>query len=398
MTESPPTFRRTGLACLTAIVVTVALMTRGLSGVNGVVALFGRWDVLTCSLMAAMPLVLLIVNDYPDIRRRLRFAIACGSLAVTVMIVCVAVSLDGSLGFGLAAALMCCRWAIATASLMAVVMLACALFGCTLRLPMFAKKSWSMLLLLVLFAVFVPVAYTDAVADGVRIDLENSLDSGRFALAQRQAWTLSELTPRGMIRDQPLTTLVSELDQTVSRLEAEVRRSLSPRPPISEVGRRITSLMHLDRMEDALRLLNPLARNPQFRPICLDYQGLCWQRLEQYSKSLDAYQSAVAYWQSQPGSDQKRVSMASAWKGVGFAARRLSDRSLEEHAYRTLVELSPTAESHFLLAQSYSDHQKTKLAAKHSAIAVQLDPQWRSQSESMLISMSRDHFGCLQIP
>jgi hypothetical protein len=90
--------------------------------------------------------------------------------------------------------------------------------------------------------------------------------------------------------------------------------------------------------------------------------------------------------------------LASAWKGIGYAARRLSERSLEEHAYQELVKLVPSGENHLLLAQCYREHQKTQLAATHSSIAMQLNPSLRDESQSMMASMSSDHFGCLQVP
>lgn len=158
------------------------------------------------------------------------------------------------------------------------------------------------------------------------------------------------------------------------------------------------ALMQLDRNSEALELLEPLTQGPNFQPISLDYQGLCWQRMECFRESLDAYQQAVQYWQTQPPTPRQRESLASAWKGVGFAARRLHERRVQVNAYQQLVEVAPSAANHLLLAQCYREHQQTRLASEHASIAEALDPSVQPQSQSMRSSMSTDHFGCWLVP
>tara|TARA_A100001391_G_scaffold156159_1_gene114029 strand:- start:2 stop:1192 length:1191 start_codon:yes stop_codon:yes gene_type:complete len=384
------------LVLIGAVLAAVFLASRAFGSTDGVIPLFGRWDVVACCLIATLPLSLFAVDLLRNTRGIVKLCIACGLLALAIIMVSVAqsINLAGGLGMG---SLTLVRGTVATIS-MIILLLVCRVLGAEIQLPAYLTSSWRPKAMLIAIAFLIPAAYADAVADGIRIDLENSLDSRRFATAERQARTMAEIVPGGIVHDKALLSLIPELQRTVEQMEEEVRRPLRTQPPIAEVGRRITLLMHLDRLDDALQLLSPLRRDPRFRPTCLDYQGLCWQRQEHFSKSLAAYQSAVAYWQTQPDSDRKQLSLASAWKGVGFAARRLGKRTLEEHAYQTLVDLSPTAESHLLLAQCYSEHQKTKLAGQHAALAVELDPNLQAQSASMLTSMSRDHFGCLQLP
>lgn len=396
MTQSSLAIRRTWFVDLAVMLVAVVLASNLFQTVDGAVLLFGRWDVLACSCLAAFPLVVLLTSYMTTLSclRKLVIGGACLAAAVAAIALFQSFNISGTAEF---ACLALMRGVVATAITLAVV-ITCSLFSSDVRPLPFLSRSWWTMAMLAAFALFVPASYVDAVADGIRIDLENSLGARRYALAAHQAHTLMELKPSGSVHGKALVELLPELRQTVDDLESDLGRPLPPHAPIGQIARRITLLMHLDRFEEALRLLNPLRRDARFQPICLDYQGLCWQRLQQYPESLDAYQNAVAYWNTQPDSDRKRVSLASAWKGIGFAARHLGHRTLEENAYRTLVDLSPTAENHFLLAQCYSEHQKTRLAAEHSTIAVQLDPKLRVQSESMVTSMSRDHFGCLQIP
>lgn len=396
MTQPPQTVRNAWFVYVAAVVAAVILANSILGSASGIVVLFGRWDVLACSCMAAFPLALLSSNYLHEVPNIQRLVISSGYSAVAVVAIAFSRSFSVS-GSGEFLLLALFRMMVATAIVSTAVII-CSSFPSLVRSPLFLSKSWWTAGMLAAFAILVPAAYVDAVTDGIRIDLENSLAERRYALAEHQAQTMLELKPSVSVNGRQVTVLHSELRQTVRNLESELQKPIAARAPIGDVARRITLLMHLDRFEDALRLLGPLRRDARFVPTCLDYQGLCWQRLQQYPESLDAYENSVAYWSTQPDSDRKRVSLASAWKGIGFASRHLGQRTMEEQAYRTLVDLSPTAENHFLLAQCYSEHQKSVLAAEHSTIAMQLNPKLRVQSESMLTSMSRDHFGCLQIP
>ncbi|TWT73007.1 tetratricopeptide repeat protein [Allorhodopirellula solitaria] len=383
-------------AYLAAVLTVIAFCCLALSTGEGVLWEYGRWDVLACSFLAAMPLSLMLAQTTRNASPGWRFSVFCGCLLIAFAFAVIPPSIGRftqlSLGW-----LTVCRCLVAVASMTAVAIAATWIYrGESLPVPI--QRSWKMFLMMSLFAAFVPAAYVDAVADGLRADLENSLQSRRFALAYRQSKVLWQLDPGLQVQNKPLAQQIPQLQRAVSQLAAEASRPLPSDASVAEIGQRVTILMHLDENEEALRLLKPLTRGARFQPIGLDYQGLCWQRLRQYRESLSAYQDAVSYWTQQPDSDRKQVSLASAWKGIGFAARHLSQRSLEEEAYRTLVELAPSAENHFLLAQCYSEHQKSKLAAEHSAIAVRLNPDLQPESTSMLTSMSRDHFGCLQIP
>ncbi|WP_442508035.1 hypothetical protein SH528x_006985 [Novipirellula sp. SH528] len=396
MTPSPFEFRRAWLVHFGMAMGAVAVCSMLLSISDGVVQVFGRWDVVACAFLTALPLALWGVQQFREFARWQKLVSAFGCVAVAMAITVFAASItqfpDQSV-----VTLTVCRAVIAIA-----VMLSLTLVGAVVmtphRLPVLAEQAWLSAAMLAALALLIPAAYADAVADGIRIDLERSLETRRFALANQQAEQFAQLNPGGQVHEKSVRKVQQELEAIVAKLNAEVRRPISAEASVAALGSRITVLMHLDRNEEALRLLEPLTRGDRFQPISLDYKGLCLQRLNQMSDSLEAYQAAVAYWETQPASDTKRSSLASAWKGIGFAARRLDQRTLEEQAYRELVAVAPTAESHLLLAQCYREHQKTRLAAEHSTMAMQLDPAMQSQSESILSSMSMDHFGCLQVP
>ena len=244
----------------------------------------------------------------------------------------------------------------------------------------------------------VPAAYADAVATNLRTELQDSLNGQRLALAKRQADQLRQLKPHWKVHQTSIQRLQRELQQAVEQLHFEAADPLPNSAPLPLVGRRITVLVQLGRYREALQLAKPLTVGEHFHPIALDYCGLCYQRLEQPKKSLLAYRRAIDYWDAQPASDAQRRGLASALKGVAFAARRLEKRRLEEQSYRRLVDIAPSAESHFLLAQCYREHQKASLAAAHAGTAIELDPAYQQQAAGILSSLSRDHFGCLQVP
>ncbi len=396
MNPSSFTFRWGWIAHCSIAIGAVAVCNMLLSMSHGVVQVFGRWDVVACAFFAAIPLALWVVQFFCEFASWQKLGIAFGGVAVAVTITVFAASIT-QLPDQSVITLTVCRSVIAM-----LVMMAVAFAGTTVmpspRLPLFAENGWLPVAMLFALTILVPAAYADAVADGIRIDLERSLESRRFGLANRQSEQFAQLNPSGLIHQKSVQKVQQELEAIVAKLNTEVRRPIFADAPVAVLGRRITVLMHLDRNEEALQLLEPLTDGDRFEPISLDYKGLCHQRLNQMSQSLEAYQAAVAYWESQPASQSKRSGLASAWKGIGFAARRLDQRTMEEQAYRELVAVAPTAESHLLLAQCYREHQKTRLAAEHSAMAMQMDPAMQSQSESILSSMSMDHFGCLQVP
>ncbi|EMI16005.1 putative membrane protein [Rhodopirellula maiorica SM1] len=377
-------------------IIAVAVSSVLLSDASGVVHVFGRWDVVACAFLAALPLALIAVQPFCQFARWQQLISSLGCVIVAAAITTFAASIT-QLPEQSVITLTVCRSVIAIAAMMAVAFLGAVMVPSP-RLPVFAENAWLSLAMLVALAILIPAAYADSVADGIRIDLERSIETRRFALANQQAEQFAQLNPSGMVHQKSVRKVQLELEDVVAKLETEARRPVSAEAPVPVLGQRVTVLMHLDRNEEALQLLEPLTRGDRFQPISLDYKGLCFQRLNQMSESLDAYQQAVAYWESQPASDTRRSSLASAWKGIGFAARRLDQRTLEEQAYRKLVEVAPTAANHLLLAQCYREHQKTHLAAEQSTKAMQLDPTMQSQSESILSSMSMDHFGCLQVP
>ncbi|QDV71390.1 Tetratricopeptide repeat protein [Rosistilla carotiformis] len=245
--------------------------------------------------------------------------------------------------------------------------------------------------------ILVPAVYAHAVAADLQKALTESLQNQRIALAARQADQLSQLVPTQTIDGTPLVTLLPQLQQRRTQLIDQLADAAEP-TSLGEIAQQITTLVQLERHGEALRRIEPLTHGANFHPVALDYQGLCFQRMERPEESMAAYRRSLEFWMSQPDSDAKTAGLVSGYKGIGFAARRLQMRLLEEQAYQQLVEIAPTGEHHFLLAQCYREHQKTRLASEQFQAAMQRDPSMQSQIEAILATLSMDHFSCLSVP
>ncbi len=387
---------RSLLVLVGGLVAAVLFMSMFRSAAGNAVLLFGRLDVLACSLLLALPLAMRITEHFHATALWIKAALAllCGS--ISALLLQSAIGLTHSSG---GSELTLTLWRTSVALL---AMLGLGLFHHCLAQPRSTADvglpAGAIHLLLLLAAVLVPSSYADAVADGLRSHLQQSLENQRTLRAYQQAAQLSQLKPHWKIGDVAVDRLRPQLQEAVERLLSEAQLPLGDSPSLSQLGRRITVLVQLERPQAALPLVRSLTAGPTPHPVALDFLGLCYQRLEQPNASLQAYRRAVEYWTEQPPSGNKSNGMASALRGIAFAARRLEDRTLEEVTYRELLQVAPTAEHHFLMAQCYREHQKTALAAEHARQASELDPAMSDSTNSILRTLSMDHFGCLQVP
>ncbi|MCC9657418.1 tetratricopeptide repeat protein [Rhodopirellula halodulae] len=259
------------------------------------------------------------------------------------------------------------------------------------------NPTWLWVLSLTM-AIGLPLAYCHSAGDALQANLEKSLDDQRFSLAQKQCHQLVWFRPNALVSDTPLKTLRERINERVQQLTLAVSQPLPTPVTMGAIGTRITQLVQLDRNEEALRLIRPMMTGRNFHPIALDYYGLCQQRLENADESMRGYQRSFQHWERQPNGPAKAEAMASALKGIAYAARQSGNRRMEEDAYLALIQMRPTAENHFLLATCYKEHQKSTLAAQHANRAAELDPQYGPQAQSMVSQLSRDHFSCFLVP
>jgi len=383
-------------ADVVGLAVAILVVIKLFSASNDVLMLYGRWDVVVVTFAAVSTLACVIPRSF-CVRTIWHASFVILALIMIAGCLVLLASSVHVLGNDSLPAMTMLRCSFAFVVMMAVFVLNDVFFRQE-SFGWFRDNAVSANVLFLVVAIAIPATYVDTLSEGFHNDLEQALDSNRYAIAYRYSAILTQLNPRGMVRGESLHVIANQLGKMVGDFEAAVRDPIPRNASIAERRNRVTLLMHLDRNRQALVELQSFTQGPQFQPISLDYCGLCFQRLEMYSQSLAAYQASVSYWKTQDEGNRRKAGLVSGWKGIGYAARRLNQRRLEENAYQELVHVSPSAAHHLLLAQCYRDHQKTSLAAEHYAITSELDPGLMSQSQAMLSNMSRDHFGCWNVP
>ncbi|QDT09722.1 hypothetical protein K239x_16720 [Planctomycetes bacterium K23_9] len=365
----------------------------GLDFGDGELKIFGRWDVLAVCTLSALPIAVLIAGQVARQSKVVR-GIA-GGLSAIAIVLCVYA--DGDAGALLSASRLSVSafhglLAVAATTLV-ISVLSVVRIGKDRELGLSCSRRVG--LLFAVMAVALPSVYTDSVSKTMTNQLNRALSNQRTVKAAAYARKLRHLRPRARIGDVAIATLIESLQSRIADLEAVASRSLSPRSPASSLANRVTALVQLEHLDEALIAIRPLLSGDKFHPASFDFYGLCFQRLGDPGQSLIGYQMAIQFWADQPDSIQKRQSLESAWKGVAFAARQLSNRRMEERAFHELLAVAPAASNHLLLAQCYKEHQKMALAVKHAKQAAAMDPALQPRLEAISASIARDHLGCL---
>jgi len=366
---------------------------------------FGRADLLWTCVVWMIPLAVWIVQQAFSARQLITTGLACALLA-------------GAFEENAAQVLFGDNSAIAALSpfgashltcLLLTVCIACVI-GC---LPGFfsdksvtafsssVAQSWQARMLtggtLLLAAWVLPQAYAHLTARAQLQSLEAALQGDRWQLARQHVTVVLACDPQAIVLQQPLSTVVTLLDDRIQVLQKIIRQPLPVNAHPSDIGQHVTALMQLDQNQLALQAMRPLTTPPYSVPVVLDYCGLCCQRLEQWHDSQRWYKRSLKLWQQQPPGPERNAAVLSAWKGIAFALRRLDQPAAAEQIYLTALKNVPSAELHFLLAQFYEDQQQTSLAAEHARQAATLSPAtYRRLAQELIDRMSHAHIGCLQ--
>jgi tetratricopeptide (TPR) repeat protein len=275
----------------------------------------------------------------------------------------------------------------------------CSLVGIGMAvIQMLRGRGIGWLAVSVLAALILPAVYADAVAEGAARRLTQAVGEGRVLRAEREAEVLVWLRPSAQINGFSIRQFHHQLVTIRQNLERCVQPPVREEDSRSLRGQRIDALIQLDRPQEALALLEPLAATGD--PVALDYRGLCALRLDDPEASLAAYREALEMWEVQAPGPRRHAGRMNALQGIGYAARQLDRRVEEEDAYRALVALDATPKNRLLLARCYHDHGKTTAAAAevYQILLSTGDIGVRAAATELLVTMRRDHFGCLQVP
>lgn len=256
--------------------------------------------------------------------------------------------------------------------------------------------SW---LFAILLLMLVPMTYERAKLHSSEKRAFELLDQSRLAEASQLLKRCLLLDPESSFRGRSIQSLIDDLEERLATIQL---RAVHPLPddslPPTRIERAI-DLAVLGKREDALLLLLPVAQQPTFAMNGgHELLGTLYQDRHEWKESLFHFQLASEFWRSKQNSELRKARLAQSLQGEAFALRKLGRIDQAEAAYLRLVEIQPTAERHFLLAQFYEDIQETSLASQHANLAAELAPnQFRESSKALISKMRTNHFGCFQL-
>jgi tetratricopeptide (TPR) repeat protein len=278
-----------------------------------------------------------------------------------------------------------------------VVSLAFAL-GCMLAWPPRSHRyrGWPSFLLAGLVLVALPTTYVAARRQHDERRLGELLEQSRFAEAQALASALKNLGPTSNWRGRHHVSVWFELQTVVARLEAQAQSLQQDARPQAKLERARVLAM-LDRTEAALDLLDEV-RDPAASAEVANLRGTILEARRQWQPGLAAYQEARRAAEASPLGPTRDAGLLRAVTGIAYCQRKSGDYDAAAASYHERLELAPTAESHFLLAQFYDDSQDAAKARVHARQAMALAPErYRSDGERILRKLAVFHFGCLGV-
>jgi tetratricopeptide (TPR) repeat protein len=224
--------------------------------------------------------------------------------------------------------------------------------------------------------------------------LTDLLEQSRFGEASSLSQSILRLDRDATLQGAPLTRVNAQLEQTVQALAARAAAPLAADAGDQERLARGQDLAMLGQTDAALQTLaaSPTLENS---PAACNLRGTIHETRREWQPARQWYEQARLGWHNQSPSPERTSGLIRAATGMGFAERKLGRYREAEAAYREVLSLAPTAESHFLLAQFYDDTQQATKAQSHARQAMALDPARFTQPGQQLIDkLITLHFGC----
>lgn len=257
----------------------------------------------------------------------------------------------------------------------------------------------------------VPAIHVEARCQHERTRFEELYGDSRLGEAHALLRDLLALQPQFRWQDRPGQTLLRELEQELQRVE-QARQQI-PNPPrhLEDILQQAQSLGILGQSELALAYLDQF---PQIQDSAEGTQlrGLIHETRREWSQAISAYTRSQQLSQAVVDTDsiQKSTSEFStetaaapdatylaALKGEAFCRRKAGDLPGAEQGYLRLMNLAPTAEHAFLLAQFYEDSQQTTQAHHWAQEAQKRDPAYAAAVLQLSNKLTTSHFGCWSV-
>ncbi|MBD3673060.1 MAG: tetratricopeptide repeat protein [Planctomycetaceae bacterium] len=245
---------------------------------------------------------------------------------------------------------------------------------------------WSSLILLALIPAGVyRLARISQTTDRLQ-ELQSQSRIGEFVALSQELITIA---PAVSFQDQPLAEVLPPTELQLQSMTA----ALSQVQDRYQKGRLLAMLGRRDEALDVLDLDPSREENPA--EVCL-LAGTIYEHNADWSKSRVWYERARQ--QLKQSNSTKSSLWATAYRGLGFSHRKQGHNRAAEAAYLKLLELEPTAETHFLLAQFYENAQAGEKSAFHLQQAVALNAEkFRPLAADLKAKLQSHQFSCFQI-
>jgi tetratricopeptide (TPR) repeat protein len=282
------------------------------------------------------------------------------------------------------------------------------LFGLSLAPPRAGRSSdlprWAAAALAVVVAVAAPAVYTGgpgraspyggahSLIDVQSRKAEDLLARTRPARAHAIVEGLCDVGSPRPIADEAPEALRNELRQALRAATAASKVPLPARVSPAARVERAQGLAMLDRLDEAERLVRPLAADNAAAALLL---AAIWQEQKRWEESSRSYRHALVLLGQDPAAARARVQ---AYDGLAFNARERKAYQEAEAVYGEALAQIPEARAHFHfeLGRHHRSGGRPGKALHHLQTAAQLDPERYAERASPLIQDLALHTpGCL---
>ncbi len=247
------------------------------------------------------------------------------------------------------------------------------------------------------FAMIIPTTYAKARGHHFQSKLVDLQTQGQLEMARRLAMQLFSLDPDLVIQGKPIKLVFLDLKIEVQEIEQRVRLQLDANSPAAARIERARQLAVLGRTPDALSALQPIEiDDPEYITAC-NLRGTIYEMQSDWPASRRWYQRAN---DGLSAREELRDPAArlTAIKGIAYTHRKQRQLPEAENAYRRLLQVHPSAETHFLLAEFYRDTQQATHAYESARRARELDPlRFQQPADELIDDLLTNHFGCLAV-
>lgn len=240
-----------------------------------------------------------------------------------------------------------------------------------------------------------PKVYTEAHLQFDQQRFTEFVEQDRLGDAAELARRLSMTDPQGTWRGHPWPRVLSELRSAMATLERQLPSPLTADASLADRLDQARTLAMLGRGSEAVGGLTADAATSPAAALLL---ATWYENRQEWNTARLWYRQALQQLGLSPANETMRLDLVQAWTGIGFCERKLGNLPMAEAAYQQVLQLLPTGESHFLLAQFYEDTQRADLAQQHARRAVQLDPaQFAEPARRLTNRLVMHHFGCFGV-